>query len=147
MAHPNEQLIRELYIQFSKGNLDGVLALCTPDMRFHVGGHNALTGDYDREGLARFVGTLGRLAGPSLRIILDDILANDERGVVLLHDTFTRQDTGKAYEVRLLHHYRIRGGKLCSFEEVPFDADLFDEAWADAHARAAPAPEPVFSIH
>lgn len=146
MAHPNEQLIRELYIQFSKGNLDGILALCTPDMRFHVGGHNALTGDYDREGLARFLGTLGRLAGPSLRVVLDDILANDERGVVLLHDTFTRQDNGKQYEVRLLHHYRIRDGKLCSFEEVPFDAELFDEAWAEACAPAA-TPEPVFSIH
>lgn len=147
MAHPNEQLIRELYIQFSKGNLDGVLAQCTPDVRFHVGGHNALTGDYDREGLARFVGKLGQLAGPSLRLVLDDILANDERGVVLLHDVFTRQDTGKAYELRLMHHYRIRDGKLASFEEVPFDADAFDEAWADAHAPVAVRTEPVYSIH
>lgn len=146
MAHPNEQLIRELYIQFSKGNLDGVLALCTPDMRFHVGGHNALTGDYDREGLSRFVGKLGQIAGLSLRIILEDILANDERGVVLLHDTFTRQDTGKPYEVRLIHLYGIRDGKLTSFEEVPLDPDAFDEAWS---ASAAPAaePEPVYSIH
>jgi ketosteroid isomerase-like protein len=146
MAHPNEQLIRELYVQFGKGNLDGVLALCTPDMRFHVGGHNALTGDYDREGLFRFVGRIGQLAGPSLRIVLDDILANDERGVVLLRDRFTRQDTGKQYELRLLHVYEIRDGKLASFEDVPFDADVFDEAWA---APSAPLtePEPAHTLH
>lgn len=146
MAHPNEQLIRELYVEFGKGNLDGIRALCTPDMRFHFGGHNALTGDYDREGLARLVGRLGQIAGRSLRLILDDILANDERGVVLLHDTFTRQDTGKAYEVRLLHVYGIRDGKLASFEEVPFDAGAFDEAWSPMGAPAA-APEPAGPLH
>ncbi|WP_158501824.1 nuclear transport factor 2 family protein [Vitiosangium sp. GDMCC 1.1324] len=147
MTHPNEQLIRELYAEFSKGNLDGVLALCTPDMRFHFGGHNALTGDYDREGLARFAMKFGQIAGPSLRINLDAVLANDERGVVFLRDTFTRQDNGKSYDVRLLHVYRIENGKLASLEEVPFDPSAVDEAWSTSCAPAPHPPEPVHSIH
>ena len=146
MAHPNEQLIRDLYAEFGKGNLDGVLALCTPDIRFHIRGHNALAGHYDRESLAQLAMKLGQLAGPSLRMNIEDVLADDTRGVVFLRDTFTRPDTGKPYEVTLLHVYRIENGKLASFEELPFDQEVFDEAWADACARTS-EPEPVYSIH
>ncbi|MGZ3460835.1 MAG: nuclear transport factor 2 family protein [Archangium sp.] len=60
MAHPNEQLIRKLYAEFGQGNLEGVLALCTPDIQFHLRGHNELAGDYDREGFARFAMKFGQ---------------------------------------------------------------------------------------
>jgi ketosteroid isomerase-like protein len=146
MSHPNEQLLRNLYAELGKSNLDGVLALCTPDVRFRFRGHNALAGDYDGSGLARVTMRLGQIAGPSLRINIDGVFADDERGVVFARDTFTRQDNGKSYEVKLLHVYRIENGKLASFDELPFDQRAFDEAYAASHLPAA-EPEPVHSIH
>ena len=148
MAHPNEQLIRAVYTEFGKGNLAGVLALCSPDIRFHFRGDNVLAGDYDGEGLAQIAMKLGQLAGPSLQMHIEDVLADDTRGVVFLRDTFTRQDNGEPYDVRLLHVYRIENGKLVSFDELPFDQEAFDEAFrAPGVPATTPGPEPVHSIH
>src|SRR3712207_231028 len=139
MSHPNEQLIRAVYTEFGKGNLAGVLALCSPDIRVHCRGDNVLTGDYDGPGLARIAAKLGQVAGPSLQMNIEGVLADDTRGVVFLRDTFTRQDNGEPYEVRLLHVYRIENGKLASFDELPFDQDAFDEAF---RAPGVPATTP-----
>lgn len=148
MSHPNEQLIRAVYTEFGKGNLAGVLALCSPDIRFHFRGDNVLTGDYDGPGLARIATKLGQVAGPSLQMNIEGVLADDTRGVVFLRDTFTRQDNGEPYEVRLLHVYRIENGKLASFDELPYDLDAFDEAFrAPGVPATTPGPEPVYSIH
>jgi ketosteroid isomerase-like protein len=146
MAHRNEQLIRELYVEFGKGNLDGVLALCTPDIRFHFRGHNALAGDYGRADLSLFAQRLGQLSGQSLRMDIEHVLADDSRGVVFLRDRFTRTDNDKSYEVALLHMYRIDEGKLAAFDELPFDQRAFDEAWATSCAPSAETT-PVHSIH
>ncbi|MCY1074126.1 nuclear transport factor 2 family protein [Archangium lansingense] len=148
MAHPHEQLIRAVYTEFGKGNLDGVLALCSPDIQFHFRGDNVLAGDYDGAGLAQIAMKLGQIAGPSLQMNIEDVLADDTRGVVFLRDTLTRQDSGESYELRLLHVYRIENGKLTSFDELPFDQGAFDEAFRALGVPSITGPEePVHSIH
>lgn len=148
MAHPHEQLIRAVYTEFGRGNLAGVLALCSPDIRFHFRGDNVLSGEYDGAGLAQIAMKLGQVAGPSLQMNIEGVLADDTRGVVFLRDTLTRQDGGESYEVRLLHVYRIENGKLVSFDELPFDQGAFDEAFRAPGVPSTHEPvEPVHSIH
>jgi len=150
MAHPNEQLTRTFYAEFARGNLAGVLAVCTDDVRFHIRGDNAIAGEYGREDFARLAMMLGQIAGPSLKMELEDVLADDTRGAAFLHDTFTRPDDGTAADVRLLHVFRFSGGRIASFEELPFDQQAFDEVWRPVHTERhvhEASSEPVYSIH
>ena len=46
MAHPNEELLRNAYAAFARGDLEGYWAVCAQDFTFHVPGQNQVTGTY-----------------------------------------------------------------------------------------------------
>jgi ketosteroid isomerase-like protein len=149
MAHPNEEVLRAAYAEFSKGNIEGFLSYCAPEVQFHTRGDNALAGDYDRTTFLSLVGKLFHIAGPSLRVEVTGILADDARGVVFLKDVLTRVDTGKSHEVSPIHVFHFENGRITRFDELSFDQRLFDEAWAPIQGAAQPVPveaEPV-EIH
>lgn len=124
-----DQLLRTAYATFAKGDLDGYLGYCTPDIRFTVPGRNRLTGTYDR---AAFAGSLipnvmTMTAGTFQETVLD-VFTSERGGVVHAFHKFDRD--GRTYTYRTLHIYEIREGKLASFREAPEDLHVFDEAWA-----------------
>lgn len=150
MLHPNEEVLRAAYAAFQRGDIQGFLARCTPDIRFHLRGDNALAGEYDRASFPALLGRFGEIAGDSLRVQVVDVLADDSRGVVFLDDLLTRADNGQTYRLELVHSFQFRDGKLATFEELPLDQRTYDAAWAPrGEARPAPNDEvpPVFSIH
>jgi ketosteroid isomerase-like protein len=127
MPHPNEEMLRQAYATFAQGDLQGYLKYCTDDITFHVPGRNQVAGDYTREHFASsLISKVMGLTNGSFREAVNDVVANDTRGVVLATHEFERQ--GKSFSYKTTHVYRIREGKLAEFAEYPEDQYLFDEA-------------------
>jgi len=128
MAHPNEDVLRDAYAAFARGDLQAYLSYCTDDVTFHVPGHGRVAGDYSRaEFVTPFISQVVELTNGTFREEVLDVVANDRRGVVLLHHEFERD--GQRYDYRTAHLYRIEQGKLAEFAEYPADLYRFDEAW------------------
>ena len=83
MGHPNEAVIRKGYEAFSKGDIETLQnEVLTDDIVWHFPGRNPLSGDY--KGISEvlgFFGQLGERSGGTFQATLEDVFANDERGV------------------------------------------------------------------
>lgn len=127
--HANEELLRNAYDAFTRGDLAGYMSLCGPDMHFVVPGENKVGGRYSLAELGD--GLLAKVmeaSGGTFRETVLDVYANDRGGIVRAHHELSRDGVPHAYQT--LHIYEIRDGKLRSFLEVPEDRDAFERAWA-----------------
>lgn len=128
MTHRNEQLLRDAYAVFAKGDVEGFLATCTDDITFSVPGNNVMTGEWDRAGFAgEFIQRLVTYTQGAFREDVVDVVANDDHGVLLLEHTVPHE--GKTVEYRTNHVVTFRDGKIASWHEWPGDIDKFNEAW------------------
>jgi len=129
MAHSNETLLRDAYAAFGRGDMDGYWRACSDEFAFHVPGRNQVAGRYAGKGafltLVQKVMTVTR---GEFQEIVEDVLANDRSGVVLVPHRFKRDGVPKEY--RSAHVYEIQGGKLTACWEQPRDQTVFDDAWA-----------------
>jgi uncharacterized protein len=131
MAHPMETGIREAYAAFLRGDLDGYFRWCTDDWVFNVAGTGAIAGAYHgRDGLYELAGKAMATTNGSFQEEVEDVLANDQHGVVIARHRFTRD--GQSRDYRTVHVYTIRDGKLAECFEHPRDQGAFDEAWGSA---------------
>lgn len=129
MPHPNEQMLRDAYAAFGRGDFQGYISNCTDDFVFNVPGKNRASGSYrGGDGIMQIVGKIGEVTGSQFEEIVHDVLANDEHGVVLATHRLT--NGGKQKEYNTAHVYHIRDGKLAECWEQPQDPAAFDDAWA-----------------
>ena len=129
MSHPHEQMLREPYGAFARGDLDGYLTHCTDDIVFHVPGRGKVAGTYARDQFASsMIKTVIDLTHGTFRETVLDVVANERRGVVLALHEMDRGSGPISY--RTAHIYAIRDGKLAEFREYPEDLYAFDAAWA-----------------
>jgi ketosteroid isomerase-like protein len=128
MKHPNATLLEKLYTDFSKGDLQAVLAACSDKVTFQVPGKSKLAGKYDKSNFAQqFVAQLMELSQKTLKVEIHDILASDRHGVVLASDHLVRN--GQTHEFRTVHVWRFENGKPVAFYEYPRDLYQFDTIW------------------
>ena len=102
MNERNVELTRKGYAAFANGDLDGVRELLAPDIIWHVPGDTMIAGDY--KGIDEVFGFFGKLlqeTGGSFKLEVRDILANDERAVILAHSSAERK--GKRLEGDVVH--------------------------------------------
>jgi ketosteroid isomerase-like protein len=133
MAHPVEQVIRDAYAAFGRGDLEGYLRTCSENWSFTVPGATAIAGTYHgAQGLLELAQKVMGLTGGTFQEELEDVLANDRHGVVLARHWFTRD--GRRHEYRVVHVYQIVGGKLGACRELTHDQAGFDAAWAEGAA-------------
>ena len=129
MGHTNEQMIRDAYAAFARGDFEGYWRACADDWAFHVPGRSRAAGTYrGRDGFFALVQKVGEMTGASFREEVHDVLANDEHGVVLAVHRFERN--GRAFEYNTAHVYHVRDGKLAECWEQPLDQYAFDDAWS-----------------
>jgi len=129
MAHPNEQLLRDAYAAFARGDLDGYWSACADDFAFNVPGASKVAGRFrGKEAFMRMIGNVMALAGGQFEEEVHDVVANDHHGVVLAIHRFPRN--GQQREYRTAHVYEIRDGMLAECWEQPQDPAAFDAAWA-----------------
>ena len=125
MANSNEDLLRRGYDAFAVGDLQTLREIMDPDVVWHVPGRNPLAGDY--RGIDAVLDYFGRsmehLQG-TLRVVPQDVLANDERGVVVQHTTAQRN--GRSLDDVGVALFTIRNGKaveVWQFWADPYTAD------------------------
>ena len=112
MAHPNEDLVREAYAAFGRGDMDALRKqYFTDDVRYHVAGRSPLAGDYEgTEQVLQYFARLVELSGGTLSLELHDVLANDEHAVALV--TVRGQRAGRQLTDNEVLTYHIRDGKV-----------------------------------
>ena len=135
MAHPIEGIIKEAYVAFARGDLDGYLRACSDDWNFNIAGNGAIAGTYrGKQGLYELAQKAMATTSGTFQEDVEDVLANDRHGIVLARHRFTRD--GQQQEYRTVHVYEIRDGKLAACWEHPRDQAAFDAAWGPRTASA-----------
>jgi hypothetical protein len=90
--HPNEAMLRDAYAAMAVGDGRALAKLLTPETTWVIAGSGALAGSY--RGPDEIFGLWKAIAeqtGGGLRLEVRDVLANDERGVVLVTARGERQ--------------------------------------------------------
>ena len=129
MAHPNEDLVRESFAAFGRGDMDAMQKYWTDDIRYHVPGHSLLAGDY--EGQKQMVGQLARsseLTGGTFSAEMHDALVNDEHAAVML--TIRGERAGKQLNENVVLVYHFRDGKIAEVWSHPTDQYAVDEFYS-----------------
>ena len=127
--HPNLEIARAGYEAFANGDMATVSDLLADDIKWHSGGNNILTGDYEgKEAVLNYFGMLMQETGGSFKNDIHDMLANDEHGVALVTASATRG--GKSLEGNVVHVFHMRNGKMTEFWSTAEDQSTFDEFWS-----------------
>jgi len=130
VAHPNEDLLREGYAAFGRGDLDALQSqFFAGDIRWHFPGRSPFSGDY--EGVAQVLGWLGRsfeVSGGTIRIELHDVVANDEHAAALV--TIRAERAGRQLADNSVQVFHIHDGKATEVWNYPADLYATDEFWS-----------------
>lgn len=128
MEHPNAKLAREIYDTFARGDMDAIQnKYFAPDVKFHVPGDSALSGEYD--GLGAVLGLFGKvfeLSGGTFHLDIHDVTASDDHAVGLTDGVGERD--GKPFRYHNVHIMHFKDGKLIDFWEMP-EVELYNAAW------------------
>lgn len=123
-----EQIIRDAYAAFGRGDVDGYLSACTDSFEFIVPGRGGVCGHWvGREGLWALAGQVMAITGGTFREDVEDVLTNSNHAVVLARHHFVRDGMQKDYHTA--HVYEINHGKLARCYEQLRDPAGFHEAW------------------
>ena len=124
--HPNIDLARRGYKAFGEGDMETLTELIAEDAVWHVGGNNALTGDYKgREAVFGLFAKFGEMSEGTLSIELHDVLANDDHTVVLTTVT-AAGSSGKTLSVNTTDTSHISNGQLTEFWSFGSDQAALD---------------------
>ena len=105
-------------------------ALLTDQSRWVICGHGPLAGTYT--GANEIFGLWKLIAeqtGGGLQLDVSDVLANDERAVVLV--TARGQRGGRSLEERQVAVFELHDGVVTEARFVYEDPDLYDDFWRD----------------
>lgn len=131
MPHPNEDLIRELFGLFTRGDRQGAVALFAEDAVFRYPGPGPLHGDHrGRDGILAFWAQQDRLSG-GVRPEMLDLVVGDRNAFLLVR---IGQERGRPSWLRVVV-YEVSNGKIAGarvFEDDPFAAEAFFSRGAEA---------------
>jgi ketosteroid isomerase-like protein len=129
MGHPDEDLIRQGYDAFSRGDMDTLRGMFHPDIVWHAPGRSQLAGDH--QGLHAVLGYFGRtmdLTGGNGRGEVHDVVANDEH-TVGLHKTHAERQ-GRTLEDNTTLVFHVRDGRVTEVWQYWADQYAADELFA-----------------
>jgi uncharacterized protein len=131
MTHPNEDLLREAFAAFQRGDLAALQSkYFAEDIRYHVPGRSQISGDY--EGIDEVFGFFGRLfelSGGTLRLEVHDVLANDEHGVAL-YTVRAEREGRELVDNEVLIAHPTPDGKAAEVWTQSADQYAYDEFWS-----------------
>jgi hypothetical protein len=129
MSHPNEDLVRKGYEAFSTGDMTAMHQLLDPQVVWHAGGDNALSGDY--RGIEEVLGFFGRTmehTQGTFRVTVEEVLVNDQGAAVVQRSS--AQGNGKSFDDRGVQLFRISDGKAVEVWQYWGDPYAADEVLA-----------------
>jgi ketosteroid isomerase-like protein len=109
--HPNAERLRKGYDAFARGDLDALRnEFFAPDIVFHIGGNNRLTGTYKGvDEVFRFFGELMEASGGTFKLEIHDVVANDEHAVGLVRNSAERDGKRLNQNVAHVFHFNSEG--------------------------------------
>jgi hypothetical protein len=126
MGHPNEDLVRQGYDAFAKGDLDTLRKVFATDAVWHTPGHNVLAGDHRGiDAILGFFGQTMELSGGTFRVELHDVVAGDDHAVGL--HVARGQRNGRTLEDRSVLVFHVRDGQAVEVWQYNGDNDAVDQ--------------------
>ena len=126
MAHPNEDLVRESFVAFGRGDMAALQKTWAEDIRWHIPGRSPLPRDSQGiEQVTQGFALLAELTGGTASAELHDVLANDEHAVALVSTRAER--AGKQLTDNAVMVYHIRDGKITEIWTHSTDQYAADE--------------------
>ena len=128
-ADANGALIQSAYDAFSRGDVQGAIAVFAEDIFWHVPGRGPLSRAYrGRAEVLGFFGHFMELSGGTFRLQVDDVLAKGDRVVVLCTESARRG--GRSWSSPQVHVWTVKGGRATAFREYAGDEQGEDEFWS-----------------
>ncbi|MFN0072220.1 MAG: nuclear transport factor 2 family protein [Chloroflexota bacterium] len=120
--------LQELYARFGRGDLAGVIELCSDDIVFHIPGRVSFSGEHTKAGFGSFVNHVMQISEGTFRESIVDLMVGEQFGSVLLIHTLERN--GRTIEYRTIHLWRIEHERFAEWWEYPQDLHEFEAAWS-----------------
>lgn len=128
--HPNEALLRNLYSAMERADGRALAQPLGPDSRWVIPGRSPVAGVYTGpDEIFALWKNVARLTGGGLRLEVRDVLANADRGVVLLDVHGSRN--GRELHTRQVAVYELSDGKVLTATFIYEDPYQYEEFWAD----------------
>ncbi len=130
MAHPNEDLVREGFAAFARGDITALERdYFAEDICWHFPGRSRFAGDHRGAAqVAEHFRAMAELSGGTHRIEVHDVLGNDDH-VVALHVTRAERD-GRRLEINAIQVFHVRDGKITEAWTSHSDVYALDEFWS-----------------
>lgn len=131
--HPNARLSRNFHEALGRfyagGDIEAVRTMLVDDIVWHVPGRSAIAGDHvGKSHVLDYFQRRRQLGRGAFQVIVQDVLANDERAVLLAGGQAERG--GRRIQWETVGIFGIEGGKIGECWLLPFDQYAFDEIWS-----------------
>jgi len=128
-AEANRKLIESAYAAFTRGDVPTVMNALDENILWHVPGRGPLSRDYrGHQQVLGFFQRFMELSHGTFRIHVDDVLANDERVIVLVTESAER--SGRKWSSPQVHAWTVSNGKAAVFWQYQGDQQTEDEFWS-----------------
>lgn len=127
--HPNARIAREAWEAISRGDVEALLRALDPNVVWHATARGTPWFGTHR-GADSVVDYLARVGEASefFQATLVDVLASDDRALLVFHASFRR--AGRVAELDYLLLGRIADGRVAEMWTTPLDAGTIEAFWA-----------------
>jgi ketosteroid isomerase-like protein len=125
----NEDTVRRGYDAFSKGDMDTLRSIMTPDVVHSVPGNSQIAGDH--KGIDNVLGyyqKLFELTGGNLSVDIKSVTSEAPDKVAVIHHIKAQRE-GKTYDADEKLTFTFSGDKIARLEETHHDRAEFDSFW------------------
>jgi ketosteroid isomerase-like protein len=130
MTQSDAELLRIGYEDFAAGDVPAVLAVFSEDITWYAPGRNPISGVYTGHdevlGLFR---SLGERSAGTFHLDVQEIFDNGDGTVVVLTRELGERN-GAQLDSSSVHVWKLRDGKVTSFQAFQHDDHAWDEFWA-----------------
>ncbi len=128
--HPHEQLLRETYAAMARGDGRALHDVLTPGTVWVIPPGSKLSGRYTGpDEIFGFWKRVAQQTGGGLSLEVEDVLANDRRGVALVVVRGERQ--GRRLEERQVAVFELADGKILQGTFIYEDPAAYEAFWRD----------------
>jgi ketosteroid isomerase-like protein len=129
-VHRNERLLRDAYTAMANGDGRALAKLLTVDSQWIIPGTGLLAGVHTGPGeIFEFWKRTATQTGGGLPLEVDDVLANDERAIVLVTVEGSRGD--RRLRERQVAIFEIHDGTVKSARFIYENPKAYDDFWTD----------------
>lgn len=133
-THPNAEIVQRAWQAVAKADFEALQSLWARDIVWHVTATNPWTGDHvGREAVLDYLADVGE-AGEAYEATLVDVLASDDRALLLSRVTARRGERSIDTLQGMLA--RIENGSIAEVWTLPLEPHVFADFWKSPTRRA-----------